>query len=105
MKALYNKQHCHDEFQQLHKDDVVEKEEQEAAATLADLEQKMKDKVDGILQGVDYAAVAGAWDHGNSETFKKFDEFLHEHPELPEDDKYPPTSPGILIPCCTFIPC
>lgn len=88
MKNLFDKQHRHDEIQALHKDTRVEKEEVEAAATLQELERKMQLKADGMIKGVDFAAVNGAWSYGDSETFKKFDEELHAHPELAQDDTY-----------------
>lgn len=88
MKNLYEKQRRHDEIQALHKDARVEREEAEAALTLDELNRKMQLRADGIIKGVDYAALNGSWSSGDSETFKKFDEYLHSHPELTADETY-----------------
>jgi len=96
MKALYEKQHRHDEIQALHKDERVTREEEEAKLTIADLESKFAQKKAGLIKAVDTLAVDGAWDTGNSEAFKKFDEYLQQHPELTEDVIYqdPNFEPG-----------
>jgi len=85
MKALYTKQHRHDEVQSLHKDERATLEETEAHNALQELRAKLSMKKAALVTSVDASAVDGAWDTGNVESFKKFDEYLMSHPELAED--------------------
>jgi len=88
MKALYNKQHHHDEIAAIKKDPKVEQEEREAAATIQELEVRKQQHKDGVIKGIDAVAVDGSWNTGNASAFEKFDQYLHEHPEETEDHVY-----------------
>lgn len=86
MQNLYKKQHDHDAHAALGPPDQRKsREEKEAQIALEYLERKMEITEDGLIKGVDLAAVNGAWDTSDLDKFKKFDENLHEHPELTED--------------------